>query len=143
MASGRQHIAANSVMAIACVPFSLPIAIGVFMGALLSPDLDTKKSLPMVCTGYVFLPYLWMVPRHRHWSSHWPIVGTALRLLYVFALFFVLRFCGVVSTEAAAAIYDFIEIHRRSVILIIAGLEASACLHYLMDATFSEYKRRF
>jgi uncharacterized metal-binding protein len=42
------------------------------------------------CLGSIWrllwLPYALLIPRHRHPLSHWPILGTTLRLVYLLAV---------------------------------------------------------
>ena len=73
---------------------AIAASFGSLTGALLSPDLDADhktrsewvliQSVPVIghLFYYYWLPYAKLV-KHRHWSSHWPIVGTALRLVYL------------------------------------------------------------
>jgi uncharacterized metal-binding protein len=34
----------------------------------------------------LWLPYAYLIPHHRHPLSHWPVLGTALRLAHPLAL---------------------------------------------------------
>lgn len=68
---------------------SIPIALTsafLFGGFLFSPDLDCR-SYPYYRWGWIrwlWVPYQNLIPRHRSVLSHGLIVGTALRLVYLF-----------------------------------------------------------
>lgn len=69
-------------------------ATGCAAGALLTPDLDIKGTradrivrteagiLPAIIWGLFWNPYSTLIP-HRSWLSHGPLIGTALRLIYM------------------------------------------------------------
>jgi uncharacterized metal-binding protein len=99
-------------------------------GLYLSPDLDLK-SIPWKRWGilkFIWLPYQKFIP-HRHWLSHAPVIGSAVRLLYL----------GVLLSPVAIALYwelqplqlgnDF----RNSVAVALIGVELSALNHLLLD----------
>jgi uncharacterized metal-binding protein len=78
------------------VPHALAFAGGCMLGLVVTPDLDvrdrdTHSETIMRRAGHclgaiwnlLWLPYAWLIPRHRHPLSHWPLLGTALRLLYL------------------------------------------------------------
>jgi uncharacterized metal-binding protein len=69
------------------------------VGLVVTPDLDVRDRDTHAetvmrrtgrCLGAIWdlfwLPYAWLIPRHRHPLSHWPILGTALRLVYLLAV---------------------------------------------------------
>jgi uncharacterized metal-binding protein len=76
----------------------------------------------------IWLPYQKFIP-HRHWLSHAPVIGSAVRLLYL----------GVLLSPVAIALYwelqplqlgnDF----RNSVAVALIGVELSALNHLLLD----------
>src|SRR5919199_2400785 len=54
-------------------------------GMYLSPDLDLV-SRPYKRWGllrFIWLPYQRLIPRHRHWLSHGPVIGSIVRLAYL------------------------------------------------------------
>jgi len=69
-------------------------ATGCAAGVLLTPDLDIKGTradrivrteagiLPAIIWGLFWNPYSTLIP-HRSWLSHGPLIGTALRLIYM------------------------------------------------------------
>jgi uncharacterized metal-binding protein len=76
---------------------------------------------------FIWLPYQKFIP-HRHWLSHAPVIGSAVRLLYL----------GVLLSPVAIALYwelqplqlgkSFGIRLRRNV-----GVEVSALNHLLLD----------
>ena len=96
----------------------------------LSPDLDLV-SRPFKRWGllrWFWLPYQKLIPRHRHWISHGPVIGSAVRLVYLAALvsplwFFLpglqqVQWSGVTAPNAMA---------------VFCGVELSALNHLLLD----------
>lgn len=101
MPSGKTH---DRITLIACLPVSaaggvlaywlnapeVPAVLTasfVFGGFMFSPDLDCR-SYPYYRWGWfrwIWVPYQRLIPRHRSVWSHGFVVGTALRLLYLFA----------------------------------------------------------
>lgn len=150
MPSGRIHSTATVMLAAAGVYLSLrsgspaaqtiALSAGVLTGLVLTPDLDVDEG----CTStriirqtfgrfaarlwYLFwLPYSLAIP-HRSSLSHFPILGTAIRLGYVAALPLLVYFLAglpfrlpplPVETAWAAA-----------------GLALADLLHFLMDTFF-------
>jgi uncharacterized metal-binding protein len=105
MSSGRVHstvtiLASGAILATFPVagPLVVPLALGCFSGVFLSPDLDSNgrvNSHDQVrrfggVAGELFsfawylmwLPYASWIP-HRDWKSHFPIIGTLIRLAYL------------------------------------------------------------
>jgi uncharacterized metal-binding protein len=64
-------------------------AISTFVGGwMLGPDLDHPTgSEPLNrwwVLKFIWTPYRrWLIPHHRHPFSHWPVLGTAVRCLYL------------------------------------------------------------
>ncbi len=99
-------------------------------GMYLSPDLDLI-SRPYKRWGllrWLWLPYQKLIPRHRHWLSHGPVIGSLVRLFYLAALVSPLwvlfpglqqvRWSGVTLPNAMA---------------LFCGVELSALNHLLLD----------
>lgn len=108
MASGKVHaiayrkgivlsIVASLVLAGFVDPAAIYGPLGALGGMLVDPDLSDQHNItthtehrmwrisPLV--GYVFQVYwypLSILIRHRSWLSHWPLVGTTLRIVYLF-----------------------------------------------------------
>ena len=107
MASGRAH-AALSTVALVAVPVALwayhvevpigAVAVGLLVGLAISPDLDQEqvkthdearwRRIPVV--GILWSCYWWLYAKvmpHRSIWSHLPVLGTAIRALYLGAPF--------------------------------------------------------
>jgi uncharacterized metal-binding protein len=79
------------------VTTALAFAGGCMLGLVVTPDLDVRQRDTHAgtimrhsaggCLGglwrLLWLPYALLIPKHRHPLSHWPILGTALRLVYL------------------------------------------------------------
>ena len=149
MSSGKDHDKAIQVWVI---PYSLVIGLvsGIQCGVLaafafsiggywFSPDLDTKS---IVLKRWGILKFLWWpyrkLIRHRSIFSHSPIIGTSVRLLYLFGIaylaIYLLQPLGVPSPLNTAKILQvkLIQYPKESLSIIIS-LEASAWLHLLKD----------
>lgn len=151
MSSGAEHAKASVACAIALVPLVGPIAgpvaalaaaAGSLLGIALSPDLDQeglnrfehKLVRATLGLGYlwvmVWYPYARYIP-HRGWLSHAPVVGTAIRVVYlgtVLGVGMVLAglwpyYLGLLQTELASQTLGW----------IIAGLVVSDIAHWVMD----------
>lgn len=94
MASGKNHdrsilLATPLVLAVGSYQFGLEIGViaaaSHFLGGYwLSPDLDIK-SAPFLRWGvlrFIWIPYQRFIP-HRSPLSHAPVLGSAIRLLYL------------------------------------------------------------
>ena len=147
MASGIVHSRASSILSIpagAIVGLSLtsiPCGVGAFLGSLLgivlTPDLDqisisksewrlVKKFGPL---GFVWCAYWWLYARiipHRSFWSHFPIVGTIIRLFYVTTP--VIAFC--LWKEYIPNLPQYII---DALIGTLVGLALSDALHWIMD----------
>lgn len=146
MASGLNHIRASSYAAapmgiITGLTLGIPIGTGVILGCLLgiplTPDLDqigvnksewilVKKFGPF---GFAWLMlwwlYAWIIP-HRSFWSHFPIVGTVLRLVYMIslpAMLYIYKGYNIVLPELV----------WEGLIGIFIGLLMSDFLHWVMD----------
>ncbi len=108
MPNGKTHAAATVVASGAIGPIAfycgicsiaqaVALSIGTMTGLLLTPDLDVRigsRSFWLVRQSFgsfigfawqwFWQPYARLIPRHRHPLSHLPILGTFLRLVYLF-----------------------------------------------------------
>ena len=156
MAIGRDH---DRATLLACMPFGLALTpwlgleaglIGAgafaFGGLWLSPDLDTQ-SKPLHRWGalrWIWWPYRRLVP-HRSLFSHGPLIGMALRLLWLLScsllgwllLQELLQFLLGLSIASPSTLAESLKTNalaRPQMVLSVAlGLEASVWLHLLMD----------
>lgn len=158
MSSGKTHntmsiIGAGFSMVSGSIILSpmeaLPMAAGCLMGILLTPDLDQEtknrvenkliksRIFPIRIIGYLyiwyFLPYALWLP-HRSFWSHFPIVSTALRLLYLVPLMLIF---ALALYYAGVEIITFLQYNQRTVILFVLGLVLSDTLHWVMDLPIS------
>ena len=111
MASGRAHALVSLVAAVPCgiavgwltadIGAGVAATVGCASGIALSPDLDMAQEITeserlvirhLWVAGWLwtllFLPYGWLF-KHRG-ISHWPIVGTLGRLLYLYLFYLLL-----------------------------------------------------
>lgn len=87
MASGKTHdayvLAAAVLLGLTTSP---AIAVGCVAGLILSPDLDTRSNAlrrwDSCGLGWYWWPYRNAI-RHRSPLSHWPVLGTLGRLLWL------------------------------------------------------------
>ena len=149
MASGRAHDHATWALAL---PFGalwwpwlgLPgaaVAGSSFLlgGLLLSPDLDTRSN---ATRRWGPLRLLWWPYRrglsHRSLLSHTPLIGTAVRLLYLALVVLALCLLGqpLGTPTPAQLLHDLQSLWRSQqplLLAVAAGLEASAWLHLIQD----------
>jgi uncharacterized metal-binding protein len=150
MPNGNVHSAATVLLAVSAgylmyhngLPFTQTLAVsgGTLAGLLLTPDLDVnqgcvsdqimRRSAGRAAGGlwYIFwLPYSRLIP-HRSPLSHFPVLGTTIRLAYVFALPLLLYALaqGTLSLPMLPA----------WAIWSAGGLALADLLHYLLDKIF-------
>jgi uncharacterized metal-binding protein len=140
MASGRNHdraiyFATPIVFGIGASYFG--IELGLIAGAahyvgglMLSPDLDLV-SRPYKRWGllrFIWLPYQRLIPRHRHWLSHGPVIGSAVRLVYLAAWLSPVWFLfpGLQQTQWSG-------VTLPNAMAFFCGVELSALNHLLLD----------
>ncbi|MEL6319740.1 MAG: metal-binding protein [Cyanobacteria bacterium J06626_14] len=127
---------------------------GFLFGALmLGPDLDTR-SIHFKRWGplrWIWIPYRGSL-RHRSPLSHWPLVGTVVRVVYVLVWTFLLCLgsmalvnevfqIGWTWADIATIIGRSLREHQAAWIVIGIGLEVGALSHYLADWGVSTSKR--
>ena len=156
MALGHDHDRATLV---ACIPFGLILTpwlgleagwlgAGSFLvgGLWLSPDLDTL-SRPLQRWGplrWIWWPYRQLVP-HRSLFSHGPLIGMALRLLWLLSCtllgwlvvsLLLQTLIGLQTTspsELSTLLMRSAQAKPRSLLAIALGLAASVWLHLVLD----------
>jgi uncharacterized metal-binding protein len=113
---------------------------GVLVGVLISPDLDVDKgnvsdslirrvSRPAQWAWRLaWQPYAWSVP-HRHTISHFPFLGTLLRLWYIFLIVNILN--GIVYLFKVDSV-SFIFLWDWS---FFFGLAHADIIHWIADNT--------
>jgi uncharacterized metal-binding protein len=131
-------IAGGAVFAVAVVNHSYDlaaVAAGIATGLLLSPDLDERhgsvsntnfRQIARPLAGIwrlIWWVYARLIPCHRHWLSHAPVIGTLGRLLYL-SPWMILPYL----------VFNFPpEWSWPYLALAAAGLGLSDLLHWLMD----------
>ena len=109
MPTGKTHAIVTAISAGIAAPLlytagqpaaaALAFVGGCMLGIIVTPDLDSRYRdthsetivrrsagrLVGMLWDMLWLPYAQLIPRHRHPLSHWPILGTVLRLIYLLA----------------------------------------------------------
>lgn len=144
MPSGRTHALATLVGA-ASLPLLLTykgvevkeavaVGVGYLVSLLINPDADLNRRFPYRNPGrwpfwIVMFPYSRLL-KHRSFLSHFPLIGTALRTLYVMVpVYVVMRLMGL--EVSGPFLWVFI------------GLAISDTIHFVMDVISTSLKRRF
>lgn len=121
---------------------ALTVGIGSLSGMFLSPDLDqdgkTRSELVIIrkwpIIGHLFFVYWYFyaiaIP-HRHWSSHFPVVGTLLRLLYCVPLFLL---AGYGLRQINVDLEPLVTILLQWGKWFVIGLALSDFMHWLRDS---------
>ena len=147
MASGKAHAKASLIAAIptglatglglGSVFYGLGAVAGSILGIALTPDLDQemttyfewkliRKTGPL---GFIWMafwaPYSLLIP-HRSFWSHFPIIGTVIRLLYITTPIIVFCLWKGYIPNLSQFIIEFL-------VGIILGLAISDILHWIMD----------
>jgi len=140
MSSGKDHATASLIGAIPVsalvmtqtgeiIP-SVLAGVGCVAGVFLSPDLDINHKTVSerafaVWFGkiigkvwfIIWWPYAMAIP-HRHWTSHFPIVGTVGRLAYLWVILRLFNYAVPITEE---------------LVWFSAGLAFADILHWIMD----------
>jgi uncharacterized metal-binding protein len=143
MAAGHIHniatsMASGAAVALAVVNHSTglaALAAGIALGLLLSPDLDERHGsvsnsnfrqiVPLLARPWraVWWVYARLIPCHRHWLSHAPLIGTLGRLLYLSPWMLLLYLFFNFPPEQSWPYWA----------MAAGGLGLSDILHWLMD----------
>jgi uncharacterized metal-binding protein len=124
-----------------------------FGGLMFGPDLDIY-SCQYQRWGWlrlIWLPYQKSL-RHRSFLSHGPLIGTALRILYLTTWIVVLGISGLAIAEkfgnyswnwqeVVLNCWRSIAQYHAELFTVYIGLELGAMSHYLSDWSGSAYKR--
>jgi len=124
-----------------------------FGGLMFGPDLDIYSCQYQRWGWFklIWLPYQKNL-RHRSLVSHGPLIGTALRILYLATWIAVVGILGLVIAEKIGNLAEnwqdvvlgcwrSIVQHPIELLAIYIGLELGAMSHYLSDWGGSAYKR--
>lgn len=136
MPSRKVHDTSCLMLGVASVPVGLHLGVplpycfllgaGAISGIFLSPDLDIADKFRFGFARIYWYPYSKAIP-HRHWISHFPIIGTAIRITYILPLL--------------VLIYLLIPVSWDKVYYPLIGLMISDGLHWLLDITTTRIKR--
>jgi uncharacterized metal-binding protein len=149
MANGRSHDRATRLLAIpfgllwwpTCGVWGFVIACSAFLvgGLWLSPDLDVRSraSRRWGPLGLMWWPYRRLL-RHRSLLSHSPLLGSGLRLGWLFAwlvlLVLALEPSGLISRQHLLEMAQWLWQQQRPLLMAaLVGVEASSWLHLLQD----------
>lgn len=156
MALGKSHDMVNLLLlplSLYFIPkeFYLPFSLGYIVGTFfLSPDIDLKHSKPSKRWKYLKVLWLPYQKRSKHrGTSHIPIVGTFMRLIYLnlVVLFFYFVLVGIFSymSPELSRIMLSIDLEgffqylakSESSFYFLLGLIISEILHVLLDFLFT------
>jgi uncharacterized metal-binding protein len=125
---------------------ALALASGCLAGILISPDLDVDDGslstgivrreagrIPAFAWRALWYPYARLI-RHRSWLSHFPFIGTALRIAYLGLIaWLILLLLG--HPWPWASLPDWVP-------FAMIGLSISDLMHWAADGIFSTFQRR-
>ena len=123
-----------------------------FSGLMFGPDLDinSRQFQRWGWFRWLWRPYQTSL-NHRSFLSHGPIIGTALRLLYLLNWLAVLVVLGLVVDELlgldlsvlgfVTSLWRALSQHYQEVIALLVGLELGSMSHSLSDWSGSAYRR--
>ncbi len=124
-----------------------------FGGLMFGPDLDIYSCQYQRWGWFkpIWLPYQKSL-RHRSFLSHGPLIGTALRILYLAMWIAVLGIVGLAIAEKVGNLGGnwqdvvlscgrSIWEHHIEILAVYIGLELGAMSHYLSDWSGSAYKK--
>jgi uncharacterized metal-binding protein len=157
MPSGKTHALITTAASAGIIAYGLSsgypnaeiaaIAGGCLIGIIVTPDLDVRGEIRANrivdrqfgwMIGYswrlAWLPYSRLIPRHRHFLSHAPIVSTLFRVAYIFI--WALAIAGLLGFSLAAwpAWLGSLPDNPGWLGLMIGGLMVSDVLHWLADS---------
>jgi uncharacterized metal-binding protein len=124
-----------------------------FSGLMFGPDLDTH-SIQFNRWGvlrWLWLPYQKCIP-HRSLLSHGPIIGTAVRIFYVWTIISIFSvITGTIANLICHCLMNWREELTKIIqevaisdpIALALGLELGAMSHYLSDWSVSKWKNHF
>lgn len=130
---------------------TIAATVGCFSGLILTPDLDVNRGCRSIQTvrkeageiaadiwEALWKPYALLVP-HRSWLSHVPVVGTAIRLGYLYGIllliYLVAAVTGIVHLPQIPVTPDVLK--NSNFVWAFFGLCLSDTLHFAMDRLFT------
>lgn len=121
-------------------------AIGCATGLIIDPDLDlddiTRSEWQMIKRLWIvgmlwvalWYPYAWLIP-HRSPLSHWPLLGTAGRVGYLFGWLWLAGAIVGISVPVWAIM------QQPLFVVWFGGLVVADTAHWLMDVISTKYRR--
>ena len=158
MSDGKTHATATTALifpvAMASLllhpsdPFSAMAAgaIGCATGLIIDPDLDiddiTRSEWQMIKKLWIvgmlwvtlWYPYAWLIP-HRSPLSHWPLLGTAGRVLYL------LLWVKLIGAILGGSVGILAIVGQPLFLIWFYGLAVADTAHFIMDVVSSWQKR--
>ena len=147
MSSGRRHDSISITLS-AAIALAVAAVVGVYYAGIfaggytagwryLSPDLDLPQSLPSrrwgKCLKKIWEPYQ---ATHKHrGTSHWPLIGSAVRLTYLFFCGSPLIVVGLIAADSLSggALVLSVAVIAPAVFAFYCGVEAACLLHLALD----------
>jgi uncharacterized metal-binding protein len=146
MPSGKVHssttivAAATTIEAVIIYEASRPIEVqslacfllGLSVGLIMSPDLDLDKNINFSRLGIIWRLLWWPYTKaisHRSFVSHFPIISTIIRMLYIGLV------PAVIAFVLGLRIYN-VQVYWMMFIGLL-GLMTSDIAHYYQDVTTS------
>lgn len=156
MASGANHIKGTLLIVLPAGLFGLvggggaaggiACAAGCLAGIILSPDLDVEhrtESEYLIYRwlgkflGAVWFAFWWLYGKvipHRHFISHFPVIGTLGRIAYIYLLGGVLWYGSTVLVTGSGAWLPLMAwLANPTFSWGVVGLILADTLHYIMD----------
>jgi uncharacterized metal-binding protein len=157
LASGENHIKATVLIALPTGVLAAvggagwlagaACSLGCLAGVILSPDLDVEHRTRSEYLIYRYLgrflgaawfafwwPYARLIP-HRHPISHWPVMGTLIRVLYLYFAGGAVWFAAAWVITGRGAWMPLTQwLGNINFIWGLLGLAAADTLHFIMDA---------
>lgn len=105
---------------------ALAAGLGCALGVWLTPDLDLGENRRLTPWSLFWLPYAKLIP-HRSFWSHFPVVGTVVRAVYLLGALALLAW--VLKLPWLAVFVPWWEVAWA-----LAGLAVSDAAHWVMDS---------
>lgn len=126
-------------------------------GLFFSPDLDlvSRPYKRWLFLKFIWKPYQQLIPCHRHWLSHAPLIGSTLRLIYLgivlsclLAIFYPLTLYGLqLMGQTIEVDHEYLDLLKidyltwDNLVIIFLGVELSALNHIFLDGLLIPFPR--
>ena len=118
------------------VVFSLAFAYGTLF---MSPDLDLAHKIKLFSIrGFLTLPFRTyaLVFKHRG-VSHWPLVGTMSRVLWLFLYFVLIAFLFFKFESTMSSFGEYLQLYQIEILFALGALALADISHILVDKVTS------